>query len=385
MTQHFDIAIVGASFAGLVCARTAALRGLSVAVIDAKAEPGARVHTTGILVKEAANELDVPHRLTRHVHGVRLYAPNLSSVDLFAPGYYFLTTQTADLLRWLADEAERAGARLFCGTRLEGAGRQDGVIKLRQPDISAQIIVGADGARSTVAKTFDLDRNKKFLTGLEIEYENLGQVDGNLLHCFVNSDIAPGYLAWAAAGPDVTQIGLATGHGRKPDLNKFLKRTDHLFGYGSARIVGRRSGLIPCGGALKNFAAPGVLLIGDAAGLVSPMTGGGIFLAFRSGRRAAQAICDYLQDLGPAPETILRKEVPRFAVKKLMRAGLDLAPPNWLLNMLLATPPMHALARQVYFHKRGGAGMGFAEYMALRAQREKANAAVSHARQERMP
>ena len=84
--RPYDLAIVGASFAGLVCARTAAMRGLKVCVLEAKDDPGARIHTTGILVKEAADEVDLPHALMRRVHGVRLYAPNLTSVDLFAPG-----------------------------------------------------------------------------------------------------------------------------------------------------------------------------------------------------------------------------------------------------------------------------------------------------------
>ena len=61
------------------------------------------------------------------------------------------------------------------------------------------------------------------------------------------------------------------------------------------RVVERRSGLIPCGGPPVRIAAPGVLLIGDAAGWVSPMTGGGIRLAFRYARRAASLIADHLQ------------------------------------------------------------------------------------------
>ena len=52
--RTYDLVIVGASFAGLVAARTAAMRGLSVAVLEAKPEAGHRVATTGILVKEAA-------------------------------------------------------------------------------------------------------------------------------------------------------------------------------------------------------------------------------------------------------------------------------------------------------------------------------------------
>jgi len=112
-----DVLIVGASFAGLAAARTAAARGLRVIVIDAKREPGARVATTGILVREAVEEIDIPHRLTRRVAGVRLYAPNLASADLFSPGYAFFTTRTAELLRWMADEAAAEGARILCGVR----------------------------------------------------------------------------------------------------------------------------------------------------------------------------------------------------------------------------------------------------------------------------
>ena len=81
--MRFDVLIVGASFAGLAAAKTAASRGLSVAVIDAKRDAGARVHTSGILVREAMEEIDIPHRLTRRVPGVRLYSPNLKSIDLF--------------------------------------------------------------------------------------------------------------------------------------------------------------------------------------------------------------------------------------------------------------------------------------------------------------
>jgi len=57
--MQFDVLIVGASFAGLAAARTAASRGLSVAVIEAKRDAGARVHTSGILVREAIDEMQL--------------------------------------------------------------------------------------------------------------------------------------------------------------------------------------------------------------------------------------------------------------------------------------------------------------------------------------
>lgn len=359
--ERYDLVVVGASFAGLIAARTAAMRGLKVAVLEAKPDAGHRVATTGILVKEAAEEIDIPHALTRRVYGVRLYAPNLEHVDLCAPGYFFLTTDTANLLRWLAREAMRAGARILYRTRFAGAERDAGVFRFANLNIAARYILGADGARSSVARYLGLGRNTCFLVGLEAEYAGLA-FDARFLHCFLDSRIAPGYLAWVAPGPEMAQVGVAAGPRRMPNLTALLAKTDALFGYGNGRIVERRAGRIPCGGLVSPWAAPGVILIGDAAGLVSPMTGGGIRLAFHFGRRAAQAIADHLLHLGPEPETVLARELPGFGVKKLMRFGLDVGLPNWLINAAIATAPMRVIAQHVYFHRRGARGMTFAEF-----------------------
>lgn len=362
--RPYDLVIVGASFAGLVAARTAAMRGLKVAVLDGKPEAGHRVATTGILVKEAADEIDIPHTLTRRVHGVRLYAPSRRSIDLFAPGYFFLTTDTANVLRWLAAEAMRAGARILYRARFEGATRDGGLFRFHGINIAARYILGADGARSSVARAFRLGTNAKFLTGIEVEYEGLADADPRFLHCFLDSTLAPGYLGWVAAGPTVTQAGLAVGPGRRPDLKRFLAATEPIFGYSRARVVERRSGRIPAGGLVHPWSCEGVMLVGDAAGQVSPATGGGIKLAFELGRRSAQVIADHLQNLGPPPASALAAELPSFVSKKLMRAALDLAVPNPLIDVALALPPMRWIAQHVYFHRRGAKGVSFAEFEA---------------------
>ncbi len=362
--RPYDLVIVGASFAGLVAARTAAMRGLKVAVLETKPEAGHRVATTGILVKEAAEEIDIPHTLTRRVHGVRLYAPSLRHIDLFTPGYFFLTTDTANVLRWLATEALRAGAKLLYRARFQGADRVDGLFRFHGLNIATRFILGADGARSAVARAFGLGLNRKFLTGIEAEFEGLADVDPRFLHCFLDSRLAPGYLGWVAPGPVVTQAGLAVGPGRQPDLKAFLRATEPIFGFSKAAEVERRSGRIPAGGLVKPWSTDGVMLVGDAAGQVSPATGGGIRLAFALGRRAAQTIADHLQDLGPPPAVAMARELPVFAAKKALRAALDLAPPNWMIDATLSLPPMRRLAQHIYFHRRNTGGISFAEFEA---------------------
>jgi flavin-dependent dehydrogenase len=327
------------------------MRGLKTLVIERKEEPGARVATTGILVKEAVDELDLPVQLTHKVRGVRLYAPSLQSIDLKAPGYYFLSTDTPNLLRWLADEAARAGAKLACGARFEGATRDGGYLALTGHNIKTRYLVGADGARSRVADAFGLGRNHRFLVGLEAEYDGL-DIAGDMLHCFIDRKLAPGYLGWAVPGVGVTQIGLAVSAHEKPDLKAFEQKISTVLNLTKGSVSARRSGLIPAGGLVHPFSAQQVLLVGDAAGLVSPLTGGGIRLAFHYGRRAGQAIADYLLDGGGEPGAVMAREYPRFAFKGVMRTLMNYAPPNWMIEHLLFTAPARALAQELYFHRR---------------------------------
>ncbi len=351
--RDYDLTIVGGGFAGLVCARVAALRGLRVAVLEAKPDAGARPHTTGIMVKEAADEIDIPARLTRRIRGVRLYAPSRRHLDLFAPGYYFLANDTAGVLRWLAAEAQRAGAEIFYDLRFTGAAPCSRGWRLAEPPLETRFLIGADGARSRVADALRLGRNCRFLTGLEAEFPETPAVAPEFLHCFLDSRLAPGYLAWIVPGVGITQVGLAVGPDRKPDLAGFLGRHGPQFGLEDRVPLARRAGVIPAGGPVQPFWRPGTLLIGDAAGLVSPMTGGGIQLAYRFGRRAAQVVSDHLLDGGDEPGRVLAAELPRFHLKRRLRRALDLAPPNFLVEAALCLGLTRRIAQQIFFHRRG--------------------------------
>ena len=115
-----DCVVVGASFAGLASAYALARSGLQTTVLEKKHDVGEKLHTTGIIVKDAIDQIALldalPAALVRRVPGVRLYAPNLTYVDLSAPGYYFLATDTPGVMRWLARRAEGAGARIELGS-----------------------------------------------------------------------------------------------------------------------------------------------------------------------------------------------------------------------------------------------------------------------------
>jgi flavin-dependent dehydrogenase len=350
-----DLVIVGAGFAGLSCARSAALRGLRTIVLERKSAPGVRIHTTGLVVKEAAERWEMPSRLARAVRGVRLYAPNLRHVDLQSPGYYFLATDTAALMGWLVEEARRAGASVRFGYRYRGARRFDQGIELLEGAIRTRYLVGADGPNSHVARDFALGRNASFLFGVETEYDGVRGIDPDRLHCFIDGELAPGYIGWLVPGVGgIAQVGLAARLPRRPDRSAFERKLTRVFDFSKARRVSRRGGWIPVGGRVRPFGAERVVLVGDAAGVVSPLTAGGIHTALDSGWRAAHAIADHLEGSAASPERVLARAYPRFFWKRGLRRLADAPPPDFIFNAALASAPLRWLASAIFFHRRSG-------------------------------
>ena len=239
-TADYDVIVVGAGFAGLACARRAAERGLSALVLERQSEPGERIHTTGILVKEAWEEWAAPEHLVRRINRVRVYDPRHRFVELERDSYFFMATDTAGLLRHLVEETRRAGAEIRFGAPYEGALGAGS-------DATCRFLVGADGARSRVAESFGLDTNRRLLKGVEWEYEPRSS-DGDCLHCFIDPERAPGYIAWVVPGVAATQVGLAVHLDRRADMARFVARVDPLFGLSGRRVLEKRGGVIPIGG-----------------------------------------------------------------------------------------------------------------------------------------
>lgn len=375
-----DCTIVGASFAGLACATVLARRGLRVRVLERKHDPGDMLHTTGVIVKEVVDQIALidllPAELVRAVPGVRLYAPNMRFVDLDAPGYYFLATDTPNVVRWLANHARAAGVELICGTSFTGATKIRSGFRLGNVG-DTRYLVGADGPNSQVAKSLGLGQNRKFLYGMEYEFGDVALAAAYRLHCFMDRKLAPGYIGWIVPGVGVTQIGLARrmprndfwpgwlgstrSRSRRPShaeamkrvMEKFLDKIAPIADVRGREPVSIRAGAIPCGGVVQGVSTERALLVGDAAGMVSPVTAGGIHTALKHGLAAGHAVAEFLEGNCEDPHQWFAATYPKFRTKRVLRWLFDRFQSDLLFNLMLASRPMRMAASQVYFHRRG--------------------------------
>lgn len=354
-----DCTIVGASFAGLACATVLAQRGLHVRILERKADPGEKLHTTGIIVKEAVDQIALfdllPPELVRTVPGVRLYAPNMRHVDLDAPGYYFLATDTPNVIRWLASRAKEAGVEILCCSAFKGATRIRGGFQL-EGMCDTRYLIGADGPNSQVAKSLGLGQNRKFLFGMEYEFSGVQLTESDRLHCFIDRKLAPGYIGWIVPGVGVAQVGLARRMKDDPEamkrvMEQFLTKIAPVADFRDHRPESIRAGVIPCGGVVRPVTTDRAILVGDAAGMVSPVTAGGIHTALKHGLAAGHAVAEFLEGKHEDPHLWFTKTYPTFRTKRLLRFLFDHLQSDFLFNTLIASTPMRMAASHVYFHR----------------------------------
>ncbi|OPZ77751.1 MAG: putative oxidoreductase [Alphaproteobacteria bacterium ADurb.Bin438] len=336
----YDVIVVGASFAGLNVSYHLASKGLKVLVIEQKPSVDAGLKSTGILTKEAYDYLTPFELNVNEIKTVNLYSPSLKKLELTNEGYAFYTTNLGGILTEMYEKAKSKGVEFKFNQFFDTSFTKQ-----------ARFIIGADGADSDIAKIFKLDRNKKFLIGYEIHVKNHNFSDKQSFSCYLDHNLAKGYIGWVAPFDDHIQIGLAGLKGSKLNLEKFVKKLGLANNINDLEIVEKRSGLIPVNGPLKRFFDDKIILIGDASGLVSPLSAGGIYPSLIFSEKIAGLLYDHLENNAPHPGLIIKKSYPDYRFKKLLRFVINLMP-NFMLNICFYLPFFKQFATQMFFHER---------------------------------
>ncbi|GAA1299678.1 NAD(P)/FAD-dependent oxidoreductase [Saccharothrix xinjiangensis] len=196
--ETVDVLVVGAGLAGLETARLLARQGLDVLVRERRSSLDVGIRTTGIFVRRTLEDFAPPRRhLGPAVRRVLLYPPSLRApVELVSPRDEFRVADMAGVYAEALARATRAGARVRLGAPHPS------------PGVRARFTIGADGARSTVARELGLDVNRRLTTGVE-EVFPVATASTPAFHCVLDPDLAPGYLAWLVDDGHHAHLGLA--------------------------------------------------------------------------------------------------------------------------------------------------------------------------------
>lgn len=342
--MKYNVAVIGAGLAGLHCSRLLASKGLRVVLIDRKRSLSERVQTTGIFVRKTWEDFPLPdEQLGPPIRDVVLYSPSRRTLALRAKQDEFRIGRMAWLYTYLLEQCVRAGVVWAPNTRVDS---------LRE--VPARFIVGADGARSTVAAQLGLDRNSELLVGLEEIVPPVSRE--RVLHCFLDPRLAPGYIGWLANDGEEAHLGVA-GYRNGWDPARALQSLRSTLPFRIGRPIERRGGWIPVNGVLRSIANQRGLLVGDAAGAVSPLTAGGLDGALRLSAFAAEVIAAYLDsgDASVLAQYSGRRFQARFMARRWMRRIIRGATGRGGVTLMetafamLRTPPLQAVAEHIFF------------------------------------
>ncbi|MDH7499819.1 MAG: geranylgeranyl reductase family protein [candidate division NC10 bacterium] len=294
------VAVVGGGPSGSSAAFHLAHAGIETYLLE-KSLQGEKPCGGGIL-PALITEFHLPQDLLeRKVHQVQLLGPSGRPVIINLHRGFIGTTSRSLLDRYLRNRAQRAGALLVAGQCLSFRQSTHGVtLRYRTPQgeegLEADLLVAADGANSTIAAQLKV-RSDLILTTLQehihLPPEGMAPFED---HCegHLNSLISPDFAGWVFPKGRYITIGIATHSPKARQLPSLLRNFKELLGerLKGGRLLRRESFPLPLK-PLSHWVYGRVLLVGDAAGLVLPVTGEGIYNAMKSGQMAAHSIRAY--------------------------------------------------------------------------------------------
>jgi digeranylgeranylglycerophospholipid reductase len=323
MKNKYDVLVIGGGPAGALAAKTAAEKGLSTCLVEKRPAIGAPVRCAEGIGKEALCEFidPDPRWISAEMTGAGIVAPDgffmkLESAMAGSKVGYVLDRKIFD--RELVWNAAGAGADVAVKSRASAPVLENGVVKGATIDylgnlmtVKADVVIAADGVESKFSKWCGIDTTvpvREIMSSVQYVMTDI-EIDEHSTIFYLGNDVAPeGYLWIFPKGRRTANVGIGIsgkksgkGHRAKDYLERFVKKT-----FPNGKIIEYIPGGVSVCRPLACTVADGLMITGDAARVVDPLTGGGIYNAMYTGRLAAEV----------AAECIGRGDVSKKALMK---------------------------------------------------------------------
>jgi digeranylgeranylglycerophospholipid reductase len=304
MKDQYDVIVVGAGPAGSIAAKTAAMKGLSVLMIEKRQEIGDPVRCAeGVSKVWLRKHIEPDHRwICADVKGSRIFSPDGTMIEMaeeIAGGEVGYVLERKIFDRALAYESAKAGAEVMVKTRATGLIIENGFVRGvrlmhlgEEKEVRSKLVIGADGVESKVGRWAGIDTSIK-----PVDLETCAQflmsgtgIDQNYCYFYLGNEIAPcGYIWIFPKGEDLANVGigiLGNKSGKKHAVDYLKDFVGQKFP--DAKILEIDVGGVPVSGSIERTIANGLMLVGDAARQSDPITGGGIINAMEAGKIAGE-------------------------------------------------------------------------------------------------
>ena len=318
LQNKYDVVVVGGGPAGSMAAWEAAKRGVSVCMLEKDRDIGYPVRCG-----EAAGESGLRQFveiedswIAEKITSVKLVSPNLTSVDIdFAAETGYILNRRIfdyDLSRYAANAGAEVYTKAYVKNVLANNGEVNGVVLDylgEEKQIQAKIVIGADGLTSRVGRWAGLKtlvRMKDMESAVQYSVANV-DIEPNKMIMYVGRNHAPGGYIWVfPKGKKFANIGIGISgkyskhKSAQKYLDEFMERE-----YPDAAILTTMCGGVPCAKPMEKPVADGIMLVGDAAHQINPMTGGGIVAGMKGGWIAGQVAAEAIKKNDCSEDSLL--------------------------------------------------------------------------------